>query len=99
MYLFIFLLLWVFVTACPLYLAVVRGATLYLPCVGFSLQWLFMSWSTGSRCSGFIAVASGSRAQAQQLWRPGLDPPRHVGSFWIRAGTCVSCFGRQILYH
>ena len=24
---------------------------------------------------------------------------RHVGSFWTRDQTCVSCSGRQILYH
>ena len=28
-----------------------------------------------------------------------LVAPRHVGSSWIRDQTCVSCFGRQILYH
>ena len=25
--------------------------------------------------------------------------PQHVGSSWIRDQTCVSCSGRQILYH
>ena len=24
---------------------------------------------------------------------------RHVGSFWIRDRTCISCIGRWILYH
>ena len=31
--------------------------------------------------------------------RTGLVAPWHVGSSWIRDGTCVSCTGRQILYH
>ena len=36
---------------------------------------------------------AGSRAQAQQLWRTGLAAPRHVGSSWTRARTCVPCIG------
>ena len=41
----------------------------------------------------------GSRAQAQLLWSTVLVAPWHVGSFWIRDGTHVSCMGRQILDH
>ena len=41
----------------------------------------------------------GSRAQAQQLWHTGLVAPRHVGSSQTRDLTCLSCIGRQILYH
>ena len=41
----------------------------------------------------------GSRAQAQQLWCMGLAVPRHVGSSWTRAQTCVPCTGSQILNH
>lgn len=29
----------------------------------------------------------------------GLASPRHVGSAWIGAQTCVLCLGRQILHH
>ena len=46
-----------------------------------------------------VAVAAGLGAQAQQLWRPGLAAPRHVGSSWIRDPTCVSCTGTWVLYH
>ena len=42
---------------------------------------------------------TGSRAQAQQLWRTGLVAPRHVGSSRTRARTCVPCIGRRILNH
>ena len=42
-----------------------RGYSL-LRCAGFSLRWLLLLWLTGSR------------AQAQQLWRTGLVAPRHV---------------------
>ena len=63
--------------------------------------------STGSRCAGFSCCGAGaqqlwlvgSRAQAQQLWRPGLVALRHVGSSQTRARTCVPGIGRQILNH
>ena len=35
------------------------GATLSLWCAGFSLQWLLLLWSTGSRCAGSVVVAHG----------------------------------------
>ena len=41
----------------------------------------------------------GPRAQAQQLWRTGLVALLLVRSSWTRDPTCVSCVGRQILYH
>ena len=41
----------------------------------------------------------GSRAQAQKLWHMGLVAPWHLESSWIRDLICVSCIGRQILYH
>ena len=33
-------------------LVVVSGSSLYLQCAGFSLQWLHVLWSTGSRTCG-----------------------------------------------
>ena len=42
---------------------------------------------------------TGSRPQAQQLWRTGLVAPRHVGSSRTRARTRVPCIGRWILDH
>ena len=41
--------------------------------MGFSLRWLLLLWSTGSRASWL-----------QQLWRTGLVTPRHVESSWTR---------------
>ena len=51
-----------------------------LRCAGFSLWWLLLLWSMGSRRMGFSSCGmqaqqlwlTGSRAQAQQLWRTGL---------------------------
>ena len=75
--------------------------------VGFSLWCLLLLWSTGSRRSGFSSCGTwapqlwltGSRAQAQQLWRTGLVAPWHVGSSQTRARTRVPCIGRRILNH
>ena len=81
------------------------GATLSLWCTGFSLWWLLLLRSTGSRCAGFSSCGTrarqlwlaGSRVQAQQLWHMGLVAPQHVGSSWTRTRTRVPCTGRQIL--
>ena len=48
-----------------------------------------------SRHAGFSSCST----QAQYLWCTGLVPPRHVGSSWTRARTCVPCIGRWILNH
>ena len=87
--------------------SLLRTGFLQLRCVGFSLRWLLLLWSTGSRHMGFSSCGTwaqqlwlvGSRAQAQQLWRTGLVAPQHVGSSWARARTRVPCIGRWILNH
>ena len=107
-YLFIyFWLRWAFVAARGLPLVAASGGYSSLWCMGFSLRWLPLLWSTGSRRAGFSRYGTraqqlwlvGSRAQAQQLWRMGLVAPRHVGSSWTRARTRVPCIGRRILNH
>ena len=102
-----FWLHWVFVPACRLSLVVASGGYSSLWCAGFSLRWLLLLRSTGSRHAGFSSCGTwaqqlwlaGSRAQAQQLWRTGLVAPRHVGSSRIRARTHVPSIGRRILIH
>ena len=55
-YLFIYFWLhWVFVAARRLSLVVASGGYSSLPCAGFSLQWLILLWSTGSRHAGLVA--------------------------------------------
>ena len=66
-----------------------------LRCAGFSLWWLLLLWSSGSRWTGFSSCGT----RAQQLWRRGLVAPRHVGSSRTRARTRVACIGRRILNH
>ena len=107
-YSFIYLWLhWVFVAALRLSLVAASGGYSSLRCAGFSLWWLFLLQSMGSRHAGFSSFGTwaqqlwlaGSRAQAQQLWCTGLVVPWHVVSSWTRARTCVPCTGRQILNH
>ena len=57
-YLFNFWLRWVFVAARGLSLVVVSGGYSPLRCVGFSLLWLLLLWSTGSRHTGFRSRGS-----------------------------------------
>ena len=61
-YLFIYFWLhWVFVAALRLSLVAVSGGYSSLRCAGFSLWWLLLLWSTGSRCAGFSSC--GTQAQ------------------------------------
>ena len=61
-YLFIYLWLrWILVATHGLSLVAAGGGDSSLRCVGFSLQWLLLWWSTGSRHAGFSKC--GVRAQ------------------------------------
>ena len=88
-------------------LVVASGGYSSLQCLGFSLRWLLLLWSMGSRCAGFSSCGTwaqqlwlmGSRAQAQWLKHTGLGAPRHVGSSQTRARTRVPCISRRILNH
>ena len=61
-FVFVFvLLLWAFVAARGLSLVAVSGGYFLLWCMGFSLWWLLLLWSMGSRHVGFCSC--GSRAQ------------------------------------
>ena len=102
-----FWLHWVFIAARGLSRVAASGGYSLLWCAGFSLWWLLLLWSMGSRHAGFSSCGTwaqqlwltGSRAQAQQLWRMGPAAPRHVGSSRTRAQTHVPCIGRRALNH
>ena len=95
------------VAARELSLVAVSGGYSSLRCMGFSLQWLLLLRSMGSRHVGFSSCGTwaqqlwhtGSRAEAQQLWCMGLVAPPYVGSSRTRDQTCVPCIGRWILNH
>ena len=56
--LFIYLwLLWVFVAARGLSLIAASRVYYSLSCAGFSLRWLLLLWSMGSRRAGSLVVA------------------------------------------
>ena len=55
---FFFWLCWVFVAAPGLSLVAVSGGYSSLWCAGFSLRWLLLLWSTGSRRAGFSSCGS-----------------------------------------
>ena len=59
-YLFYFCLSWVFVAVCRFSLVVANGGYSSLQCAGFSLRWLLLLRSMGSRHAGFRSC--GSRA-------------------------------------
>ena len=54
-----FRLRWVFIAAHGLSLIVVSGGSSSLRCAGFSLRWLLLLRSTGSRHVGSVVVARG----------------------------------------
>ena len=51
-------LYWTFVAVRALSLVVVSGGYSSLWCTGFSLQWLLLLQSTGSRCMGFSSYST-----------------------------------------
>ena len=57
-FLFIFWLHWVFVAARRLSLVAVSRGYSSLRCMGFSLWWLLLLWSMGSRCVGFSSCGT-----------------------------------------
>ena len=85
---FFFWLHWVSVAARGLSLVAAKGGYSSLWCAGFSLRWLLLLRSTGSRCAGFSSC--GTWAQLLHAWdlpRPGLETvsPALAGRFLTTA--------------
>ena len=57
-YLFIFGCFWFFVAARGLSLVAASGSYSSLQYAGFSLRWLLLLWSTGSRHAGFSSCGT-----------------------------------------
>ena len=96
--LFLFVYFWrcqVFVAACGLSLVVADRGYSSLQCAGFSLRWLLLLPSTGSRHTGLSSCGT----WAQQLWCTSLVASRHVGSSRTKARTRVPCTGRRTPNH
>ena len=104
-----FLLHWVFVAACGLFLVVVSGGYSSLRCAGFSLKWFLLLQSTGSRHAGSVVVAHGLSSCGSWalllhgMWdlpRPGLEPmsPALAGGFLTTAPPGKPSFWFLIIY-
>ena len=77
-----------------------RGLHSLLWRAGFSLQWLLLLRSTGSRRAGFSSCGTPAlERRLRSCGARGLVAPRHVGSSWTRARTRLPCIGRRILNH
>ena len=80
---------------CEDFLFLLRGRDYFLLCFkDFSLQWLLLPWSSGSRVGAWAQKLPGSTAKAQQLWCTDLVTPKHEGSSQTGNLTGVSCIGR-----
>ena len=99
-YLFYFWLCWVCIAALWLSLVAASGGYSSLQCAGFSLWWLLLLRSMGSRRAGFSSCGLWVlKRRFSSCGARGLVAPRHVGSSWIRDRTRVPCIGRRILNH
>ena len=88
LYLFFnFWLRWVSVASHGLSLVTASGGYSSLRCADFSLRWLLLLWSMGSRCVGSVVVAHELSCSAA------------CGIFPDQDQTRVPCIGRQILNH
>ena len=70
-----FWLHWIFVALCGLSLVAVSGVYSSLRCTGFSLRWLLLLWSTGSRRTGFSSCGAWAQLLCG-MWDlpgPGLE--------------------------
>ena len=100
--LFIYWLCWVFLgfalaaTSGGHSLAVVCGSHTVLASLPLTAG-LWGAWASVVEAWGLSSW--GSRAQARSLWHLGLVVRWRLGSSQTRDRTCVSCIGRQILYH
>ena len=99
-YIFVcFWLCWVFVGARGLFLVVASGSYSSLWCAGFSLQWLLLLRSTGSRHVDSVVVAHGLQSTGSVVVGHGVSCSAACGIFLDQDRTCVPCTGRRILNH
>ena len=85
-----FWLRWVFVAACGLSLVAMSWGSVSLQCVGFSLQWLFLLQSMGSRDVGFSGCGSWALERGLSSCGPQAQLPC---SIWNLPGSRIEpCF-------
>ena len=94
-----FWLRWVFVAARGLFLAVASGAYSSLQCAGFSLRWLLLLRSTGSRRAGSVVVACRLWSTGSVVVAHGLSCSAACGILLDQGSNLSPCIGRRILNH
>ena len=98
---YLFWLCWVFIAAWAFLQLWQVGATLQLQCVGFSLWWLLLLWSTGFRvCEPQHSVVAVPRLQGlgSVVVVHGLSCCPACGIFPDQGLNHVPCIGRKILH-
>ena len=101
-----FWLCWVFIAVHGLSLVAASGGYSSLRCVSFSLWWLLLLWSTGSRCTSFSSCSS--RALERRLSScsagsvavaHGLSCSAACGIFPDQGSNPCPRIGRWVLNH
>ena len=105
-FIFINLFIYLFLAALGLHCCVrafsscASGGYSLLQCVGFSLWWLLLLRSAGSRRAGFSSCTTRSlEHRLSSCGAQGLVAPWHVESSRTKARTRVPCIGRRIRNH
>ena len=91
-----FWLRWVFAAACGLSLVAASGGYSCLLCVGFSLRWLPLLQSTGSRCAVFSIC--GSQALQSRLSNCGARAS-HRGGFSCYRAWALGAWASVVVAH
>ena len=76
-----FCLCWVFVAACGLSLVAASGGYSQLRHTGFSLRWLLLLWSMGSRHAGSVLLSCGLQSAGSVAVAQGLSCSAACGIF------------------
>ena len=109
LFIYLFLLCWVFVSARGLSLVVASGGHSSSRCAGLSLSWPLLLRSTGSRRAGSAIVAHGPSCSAAcgilpdqgsnpcpLHWQADSRPLRHQGSPLVVVLICISLIIRDV---
>ena len=94
-----FWLHWVFVAVRGLSLVALSRGYSWLRCMGFSLQWLLLLRSSGSRHAGSAVVARRLWSAGSVVVAHGLSCSAACGIFLDQGSTRVPCIGRRTLNH
>ena len=96
---FFFWSCWLFNAACRLSIVSTNRGCSSLLCTGFSLFWLLLLQSMGSRSTGFSSFSPRALELGLSSWAHGLSRSKAMESSQTRNQIHVPCIGRWILIH